>query len=216
MQLKESVNRRDIEAKLVNTGDYVKMDYLSACLKKSLDFDTKKFVLLKLSEIYESRKMYLEAGKLLRIAAEINTTFGGKMQDFMKSSDHYIKGGNFDEAEISYAKALACASEKQKEQLRMRRKEAYKTYAQKCISKNKRKRAMEAYQQYLSISELTQQERKEAQALLLGLYEKLGKIVEYGSLKRMMSQLTQPPQHPVEKKSSFSFREISLDDDLVL
>ncbi len=214
MQLKESVNRRDIEAKLANVGDYVKMDYLSACLKKSLDFDTKKFVLLKLSEIYESHKMYLEAGKLLRVAAEINTTFEGKMQDFMKSSDLYIKGGNFDEAESSYAKALACSSEAQKERLRARRKEAYKLYAQECISKDKRKHAMESYQKYLSIPELTAQERKEVQALLLALYEKLGKIVEYGSLKRMMSQPAQTQQPPAEKKSSFSFKDIGLDDDL--
>jgi len=216
MQLKESVNRRDIEAKLLNIGDYVKMDYLSACLKKSLDLDTKKFVLLRLSEIYESRKMYLEAGKLLRVAAEINTTFEGKMQDFMKSSDLYIKGGNFDEAESSYAKALVCSNEAQKERLRTRRKEAYKLYAQECISRDKRKHAMEAYQKYLSIAELTQQERKEVQALLLTLYEKLGKIVEYSSLKRMMSQPAQSQQPTAEKKSNFSFRDIGLDGDLVL
>ena len=181
------------------------MDYLSACLKKSLDFDTKKFVLLKLSEIYESHKMYLEAGKLLRVAAEINTTFEGKMQDFMKSSDLYIKGGNFDEAEISYTKALACSSGAQKERLRVRRKEAYKLYAQECVSKDKRKHAMGAYQRYLSIHELTQQERREVQILLLTLYEKLGKIVEYNGLKRIMLQPAQSPQPLTEKKSSFSY-----------
>ncbi len=218
MQLKESVGRRDIEAKLANIGDYVKMDYLASCLKKNLDFDTRKFVLLKLSEVYESRKMFLEAGRLLRGAAEINATFEGKMQDFMKSCDLYIKGGNFDEAEISYGKALACADGMQKERLRQRRKEAYKAYALECMGKDKRKHAMEAYQRYLSIPELTAQERNEVQTLLLALYEKLGKIAEYDALKRTMSQPTSMPSgtQQSERKHAFSFQNIGLDEDFAL
>lgn len=216
MQLKENLNRKEIEAKLSTVGDYVKMDYLSACLKKNLDFDTKKFVLLKLSEIYESSKMYLEASKLLRGAAEINATFEGKMQDFVKSMELYIKGCNFDEAEVSFGKALACASDLQKEHLRTRRKEAYKSYANECIGKDKRRHAMEAYQKYLSLSDLNNQEKKDAQTTLLALYEKLGKIMEYNTLRRSMSQPTQPQQRLPERKPSFSFKEIGLDDDFVL
>jgi tetratricopeptide (TPR) repeat protein len=206
------IGRRDIEEKLASVGDYVKMDYLQSCLKKNLDFDTKKFVLLKLSGIYESRKMHLEAGKLLRAAAEINATFEGKMQDFMKSMELYIKGDNFDDAEISYAKALACADGMQKERLKTRRKEVYKAYGQECMNRDKRKRAMETYEKYLSIPELTLQERSEAQANLLALYEKLGKITEYGSLKRAMSQPSQQtPKLPERKPQNFSFRDIGLD-----
>lgn len=213
---KESVGRSDIEAKLASVGDYVKMDYLQSCLKKNLDFDTRKFALLKLSGIYESRKMYLEAGRLLRAAAEINATFEGKMQDFMKSMELYVKGGVFDDAEISYAKALACADGMQKERLKARRKEAYKAHAQECASRDKRKHAMETYQKYLGILELTTQERAEAQVKLLALYEKLGKITEYGSLKRAMSQPAQPLPPQPERKPGFSFRYIGLDDDFVL
>ena len=218
MQLKENVSRREIEAKLANVGDYVKMDYLSACLKKNLDFDTKKFTLVKLSEIYESRKMYLEAGKLLRAAAEINSTFEGKMNDFMKSMELSVKGGNFDDAEVSYTKALACADGMQKERLRARRKTAYINQARDALAKDKRKHAMDAYQKYLSIPELNSQERLEVQTALLALYEKLGKITEYGALRRTMSQPAQPQQSKTERKqtSSFSFRDIGLVDDLVL
>src|SRR3989338_1683399 len=218
MQLKENVSRREIEAKLANVGDYVKMDYLSACLKKNLDFDTKKFTLVKLSEIYESRKMYLEAGKLLRAAAEINSTFEGKMNDFMKSMELSVKGGNFDDAEVFYTKALACADGMQKERLRARRKTAYINQARDALAKAKRKHAMDAYQKYLSIPELNSQERLEVQTALLALYEKLGKITEYGALRRTMSQHAQAQQSKTERKqtSSFSFRDIGLDDDLVL
>jgi len=44
-----SLTRRDIEAKLSSVGDYVKMDFLQQCLKKNIDFDTKRFVMVKLA-----------------------------------------------------------------------------------------------------------------------------------------------------------------------
>ncbi|MEK6825139.1 MAG: hypothetical protein AABY02_04775, partial [Nanoarchaeota archaeon] len=77
--------KQDIQTKLAKMGDYVKIDYLCRALSSGLDFETRKFVLLELSKLYESRSMYLEAGKLMKNAAEINTTFKGKITDFMKS-----------------------------------------------------------------------------------------------------------------------------------
>ena len=106
------------------------MDYLQACLKKQLGFDTKKFVLLKLAEIYESRKLFVESGRMMRNAAEINTTFEGKMNDFSKSFELFLIGGDYANSEISFTKALGCATDLQKQRLKMQRKE---------ISRNKQK-----------------------------------------------------------------------------
>ena len=80
---RESVTRKEMEAKLANSGDYVKMDYLQRCLKMQLDFDTKKFALVKLAGVYESRKMFLEAGRMMRNAADINATADSKFNDFI-------------------------------------------------------------------------------------------------------------------------------------
>lgn len=224
MAFKEAgVNRRDIEAKLANVGDYVKIDYLTACLKHNLDFDTKKFVFLKLATLYEERKMFQEAGRVIRNAAEINTTYEGKMSDFMRGMELFIKGGAIDEAEASFAKALACADGIQKERLKNRRKEAYKKQAAEYISKDKRKHAMDIYEKYISLPDTSIEEKKEAQNALLPLYEKLGKVREYGALKRSMSLPLGAPaeQAPVREREqrdegsrqqSFSFREIGLDD----
>src|SRR3989344_6408784 len=115
---KSELTRRDVELKLASIGDYVKMDYLQACLKKQVDFDTRKFVLTTLSGIYESKKMFLDAGKILRAGAEINVTFDAKMSDYMKSADLLIKAGAFDESDISFTKALACATDIQKANLK--------------------------------------------------------------------------------------------------
>ena len=191
MPLEITVSRRDIEARLASVGDYVKMDYLQACLKKQLDFDTKKFVLIKLSEIYESRKIFAEAGKMMRNAAEINATFDGKMQDFMKSVELFIRGGVFEEAEISFTKALGCSTELQKQRIKSRRKELYFMQARDFLAKDKRKHAMETFEMLLTLPELAPAERQEAQQALLKLYEKLGRIKEFYNLQHSMNKPAQ-------------------------
>ncbi|MBS3065671.1 hypothetical protein J4229_01355 [Candidatus Pacearchaeota archaeon] len=179
------VTKRELEERLKNAGDYVKMDLLSSALKKQLDFDTKKFVLFKLAEIYETRKMFSEAAKMMRNAAEINATYEGKMNDFMKSCNLFIKGGSFAEGEVSFVKAMGCATELQKARLKTAKKEAYKAQAKEYLARQRRSHAMEVYEKILSL-ELTPDEKKEAQTTLLGLYEKLGKVKEYYALKASM------------------------------
>lgn len=180
---KEGVTRKEIEGKISGAGDYVKMDVLQRYLKQQLDFDTRKFVLLTLSSIYENRKMHLEAGKLMRNAAEINTTFAGKMSDFVKSMELYALGGNYDEADASYNKALACGDGLQKTRIKEKRKEVYKLVAKDLMNKDKRKHAMEAYEKLLEL-DLTAEEKNEVKNVLMKLYEKLGKIQDYYALKR--------------------------------
>ena len=227
----EAIRRRDVEAKLTQVGDYVKMDYLQACLKKTIDFDTKKYVLTTLADIYETKKMFLEAAKMLRMAAEINATAASKMQDYLRSMTLSVKGGNFAEAEISYTKAVACAEGIQKERVKAHRKEAFRKQAEELVAKDRRKGAAEAYERLLSL-ELFPDERKAAQTALLRLYEQLGKITEYNGLKHSMGSPSMPSaqqraaltsaklvsDEEIESKSfdrpqkSFSFREIGLDD----
>ena len=179
------ITRREIEERLARVGDYVKMDFLQQCLKKKLDFDTRKFVLNTLSRIYEERKMYLEAGKLMRTAADINTTFEGKMQDFWKSSELFIRAGRFDESDISYGKALASGNETQKHALRQKIKQVYREQAKQSLAKDRRKHAAEAYEKLLSL-DVDSMEKREIQQQLLKLYEQLGRVKDYYSMQRGM------------------------------
>ena len=183
---KIEVTRREIEEKLKNVGDYVKIDYLAAALKKQLDFDTRRFVLTRLSALYESKNMFLEAGKLIRAAADINTTYEAKMNDFVKSAELFIKSGNFAEVDISVTKAIAVANERQKVDVKMKVKEAYKMHAQEAMKRDKRKQAMDVYEKLLTL-DLMPNERKEMQTTLLELYQKLGKIREYSNLQKSMN-----------------------------
>lgn len=207
---KVSVNKRDVEAKLAGVGDYVKMDYLQQCLNKQMDFDTKRFVMTKLSSIYESKLMFLEAAKLLKCVADINTTFEGKYLDFAKSMELYIKGGNFDEADLSFKKAMVCANDKQKVALKSKMKEIYKTRAKELMDRDKRKNAMEVYEKLISVSFLDSVERKEIQNSLLQLYQRLGKIKEFDNLQRNINNPSAVPPKSAEEKPRYD--DFNIDD----
>ena len=184
MHVKEKT-RRDVEEKLKTLGAFVKIDYLTSCLKQPIDFDTRRFVLLTLSGIYEKRGIFLEAGKLLRHASDINPTEMGKKQELVKSAELFVKGNNFDEADTSFKKALIIAGVSEKRNLDLSRKNMYKKYADECLTRDKRRQAVEAYERLLSI-DLDAGEKEDIKKKLIGLYEKLGKIREFYNLKRGM------------------------------
>ena len=180
------VSRKEIDNKLAGMGDYVKIDYLARCLKQTIDFDTRKFVLTKLGEIYGERGMYLEAARMVAGGAEINTTFQSKINDYMRAAELFVKGGGFDDADNVFNKAVACSNGLQKENIKTKRKEIYKAQARAYMQRDKRNQALQTYEKLLSI-DLTPEEKREVQSTLLSLYEKLGKVKDYYALKRNMN-----------------------------
>lgn len=186
MNPKGTVTKKEIDAKLASVGDYVKIDYLNRCLKQSLDFDTRKFVLIRLGEIYGQRGMYLEAAKMITSGAEINTTFQAKINDYTMAAGFFIKSGAFDEADNAFNKAVACCSGLQKESIKTKRKELYFSQAKEYLRKDKRNRARLTFEKLLTL-ELSPEEKREVQSSLLSLYERLGKVKDYYTLKRNMN-----------------------------
>ena len=179
------ITRREIEEKIAGVGDYVKIDVLSRYLKQNADMDTRKFVMVKLAGIYGERGMYLEAAKLFKNIAELNTTFQGKIDDFVKSGEAFIRAGSYDEADVSFKKAVICSNSAQRVNVKVAEKEAYKKHAKLLYDADKRKNSMMAYEKLLTL-DLMSHERKEVQEILLSLYEKLGKIREYYNLKNSL------------------------------
>lgn len=185
MQIKERT-RQEIEARLTTMGDYVKIDYLQRVLNTSLDFDTRKFALVRLAALYEQRGLLLEAAKLMKSAAEINTTFKSKLQDYMKSVELYIRGCSFQEADYLFAQTLALGTERDKSELKDTYKKQYLALAQDLIKRDKRMHAKKAYEKLLTL-DLSIQERKVAQETLLDLYNRLGNVQDYIRLKQTIS-----------------------------
>ncbi|MFH1425664.1 MAG: hypothetical protein ABIG28_02980 [archaeon] len=182
MQVKEKT-KSEIEMRLGGMGDYVKMGYLQGCLRNNLDFDTRKFVLIRLSGLYEVRKMFLDAGKMMRAGAEINTTLQGKINDFVKSMELFVKGGSYDEAEVSSRRALSFANETQKMEIKKSLLEFYKTQARLMEQRNKRQGALKIYEKLFDMSE-DGVERDKIKEKLLELYEGLGRMRDFFGLKK--------------------------------
>ena len=180
----KEVTRKEIEARLKDMGDYVKMDYLESCLRKHLDFDTKKFILINLAALYENRKMYFDAGKAMRTAADINTTFQGNVTDFMRAIQLFIRSEKFDEVDITLSKALASADDKDRGKIKQTVKEFYKVHAKLCEQKGKKRSAAEAYERMLTLP-VNEVEKQETKNSLMRLYNGLGKVREYYSVQRL-------------------------------
>ncbi|NCN98969.1 hypothetical protein COU62_02755 [Candidatus Pacearchaeota archaeon CG10_big_fil_rev_8_21_14_0_10_35_219] len=182
MQIKER-SKHEIELKLKGMGDYVRMDYLQRAMRSSIDFDTKKFVQIRLAKIYESRNMFKEAAKLIKNSADINTTYRGKIQDYMKSAELFIRGGGFDEADTVFKFALACGNSKEKEEMKNGLKNYYQNQAEYYMKRDKRNQAKKTYEKMMTLS-LNDDEKKEIRGKLLNLYQALGLIKEYQNLKK--------------------------------
>ena len=178
MRLIDEKTKQEVEAKLKNMGDYVKIDYLSRAMSSGLDYETRKFVMINLSRLYESKAMYAEAARLIKNAAEINTTSKNKISDFMKSVELYIKAGNYTDADYVLAQALALATLREKMDLKNSAKNYYLQEAKNYVKVDKRSLAKKAYEKLLTM-ELSAQEKKDVKQQLLGLYEKLGNVKEY-------------------------------------
>jgi tetratricopeptide (TPR) repeat protein len=181
MYVKEK-SRKDIEMRLDSMGDYMKMGYLAACLKNPIDLDTRKFVLIRLAGLYEVRGMFLDAGKMIRAAAGINTTYQAKITDFVKACELFIRAGDYEQADSCMMRAIAIANEKQKEEIRRSVKESYKVWGRYYLENSKRKQAISLYERLWSF-DLGEDEKQDVKKRLLDLYNQLGKIREYNILK---------------------------------
>ncbi len=178
--------RTEIDAKLKTMGEYVKMSYLQRAAKSQLDFDTRKFVLLELTRIYEQKGMFLDASKTMRAAADITTTFKEKMGQFMKAVEFNVRGNNFIEAERIFAQALALGNDREKWEMKQLYKQFHFAQANVYLKHDRRNNAKEIYQKILSL-DLSPDERTQVQNTLLDLYYRLGNVREYHALKDKMN-----------------------------
>lgn len=171
--------KEEIEAKLKFIGgDMLKIEYLENCLKKPITFDVRKFVYLKLAELYEARVMFNEAAKNVDGAAEISITFRDKMELYMRAASLLIKHGSYDAADKAFEKALVCANSREREELKKSLKEFYMTRAKDFESMKKFNNAIKIYEKLLIYGFVNKEEKQEINKKLALLYSRVGKIRE--------------------------------------
>ena len=180
--LRIGMTKSEIEKELAGKGDFVQIDYLTRFLKEPLSMDMKKFVYLKLGEIYEKINMLRDAAKNYDSAAIISITFTEKIRHFMKEAEVCIRAADFEKAEEAVKKALAEANSVQKNEIYLTTKDLYRQQAEAFEKNSKKIHAVKAYEKLLEMR-LSEAERKGLKEKLLDLYEKLGRRKEYFLLK---------------------------------
>ena len=124
-QAKEKT-KEEIEARLkVIGGDMLKVEYLGNCLKQQLDFNVRRFVHLKLADIYKSLSMHDQAARNIDAFADLAATFKDKSQSYMQEVELWVKYGDYDKADEAFKKASACASLKEKEEIKQQLKKFF-------------------------------------------------------------------------------------------
>lgn len=176
------MTKSEIEKELAGKGDYVQIDYLTRFLKEPLSMDMKKFVYLKLGDIYEKINMLKDAAKNYDRAGMISITFAEKIRHFMKGAEVCIRAADFEKAEEAMKKAMVEANSVQKKEIYLTIKNLYKQQAEAFEKNSKKIHAVKAYEKLLEMR-LSEGERKELKEKLLDLYEKLGRRKEYFLLK---------------------------------
>ena len=171
------ISKSEIEAYLQSRGDFIQMDYLTGLLRKELPYDVKKFVHLKLVEIYDRRGMFKDSARVFDSLGLISIAFSEKVKYYVKETESFIKAGNFEDADRAMKKAMSEANSIERDEIYYSIKDFYKKIAEVYEKQLKRNRATKVYEKLINMR-MTDLEKKKIKEKLIYLYEKLGKFKE--------------------------------------
>ncbi len=182
MLLRKEMTTSEIDEFIKSKGDFVKIDLLGRLLNENIPNTTRKFVFLKLGEIYERASMFFDSANSYKKAETLSSSPGEKKNLFIKSSQLFIRAGDFSRADEMIRNAISDANNFEK-------KDIYDGMKRFCIytaeMQEKSRKLGDAVKLYEKVStmELSDSEKRQIKEKLMFLYEKLGKIREYMLLK---------------------------------
>lgn len=186
--LKKDMSKSQIETILNGKGDFVQIHELKKLIETPMVRDTKKFIYLRLAELYKNNRMYNDAAKMYDNLAIICIPFTEKIKYYMKEAQLYILTGDFYKVDRAMRKAMGEANASQKAEIFFTIKDFYIRQAENYIMSMKRNNAVKIYEKLLEMN-ITQRERKEFKKKLIELYSKLGK---YDKVKMLEQQYQNP------------------------
>jgi len=175
--LHKGMSKSQVEEELKDKGDFVKIDYLTKFLREELSLDLKKFVCLKLGELYEKTGMIDNASKMFDNAAGVSVAYSEKIKWYLKETELCIRTGNFEKVDEVVKKAMNQANASQKAEIFFQIKRFYLRQAEIYEMEVMRNKASKIYEKLLKMR-LSSHEEKEIKEKLTLLYEKLGKFKE--------------------------------------
>ena len=177
------LTKSEIDNAIKDKDNFVKISYLNRFLKQADSMEMKKFILLSLAAINESKGLLNDAIKNVTGAAEVSITFHEKKELYMKEVSLWIKIGEYDIAEKALNKALSYSSESEKNSMRSLYEDSFRAIAKSHESLGKNRKAIEVYDKLYSITK-NPAVKLETKKNLMDLYWKTGNVREYERLKR--------------------------------
>ncbi|MEK6880966.1 MAG: hypothetical protein AABY22_15205 [Nanoarchaeota archaeon] len=139
------LNKIDIERSLEGKGDFVKMDVLQRFLTKAKSLDMRKFILLKLADIHESKGMLNEAARMCDAVSHISIKDFEKTSLHMREAGLYIKSGYFEHADIAFKKAVTFSNAREREEIKKSLKSFYFAHGESLEKIQRRANAIKLY-----------------------------------------------------------------------
>jgi tetratricopeptide (TPR) repeat protein len=181
--LTKDMSKTDIDQALAGKGDFVQIDYLTRLLRENIPMDKKRHAYAKLGELYEKKRMMVEAAKMFNNIALLSVTYNDKIKNHVKEAELYIKGGDFFMADEALRKALKEATGKEKDNITKEVKEFYKLQGMVYEKEQRRNQAIKLYEKFLQMN-ISDAERQEIKTKLSKLYESTGRLKEYFTLSK--------------------------------
>ncbi len=176
----------EIEAKLLEiNSDLSKIDYLESALKVSgFNFEIKRFLWGKLTELYEERKMFERAAHAMANKAGMEISFRDKIDSYIMAAKLFARVGKVDDADDMFLRASRDGNAEQKQKIKLARKNIYSIAASELESKGKKASAVKFYEKMIKMN-LEDIEKDSIKERLLVIYKALGMFREAKLLEGM-------------------------------
>src|SRR3989344_7886815 len=149
----KEMTKSEIEREISKWGDYVQIDNMTRFLKVTLHIpiDIKKFVHQKLAEVYERRRMFLEAAKNYEKIIELCTSPSEKRKICFKTVETYINSGNFEKAETLAKRMIEEGGKMERMEVTNYLKEAYTKEIDRATKEKRRRNVIRIYERMLDM-----------------------------------------------------------------
>ncbi len=179
------ITKADIEEELKGKEDFVKMDKLRRFLNNADNLEIKKYILLSLASINESKGMYNDAIKNVDVAIDLSLTFRDKKELAMKETELWIKARQFDMADKGLLKAQSFGNSQERMEAELVYKDQYRAHAKNAENLGKHRLAIEFYEKLFQLKQPSEK-KIEVKERLIDLYNRMGRIRDAERLKNMI------------------------------
>ena len=175
------IDKRDeIESELRKMPSFSKVSFLDGILKSDATIDVKRFVYLKLAQVYGDIGMNKEASRNIHKAAEKAMNLNDKAEILKAEIEFLIKSEDYEGVSDVFRRIVNLGGDSGATKVMI--KEMFNAKARQMMDKGNKNKAVDAYEKMLGYVSEAEDEIM-IKEILLTLYRDTGKIQDYNLLK---------------------------------